>query len=363
MKQLQFDKLKPEVHLVHFCSQPGGIEVLLPGCIDKMEGYGFSAFVIRPPGPRDFNIYASSKINVNYGSLSNFIALFRLYNFARHHRYQIFNAFNIGPLFLLTIRLAGIKKLVYSIHGTKHWKTRWKGFFIKILWQLALKEDYKIVSNSEFSKKIFLEKVNPKVSIQVLYNPIDSNRFTPLKHRNNNNQDYRIIYVGRLNKGKNLNRWIELAVKLHDANKNAGFEIYGDGPLYNSLNRQIKSLNAERYVYLKAFRSDIESIYRNADLLLFLSEYESFGNVVVESILCGLPVIVSDIPSMREIFRDFPEFIVKVDDNLADNVIQMLKEKDKLREAALKARDQFLARFSTEAHITALDRIYKSFSD
>lgn len=362
MKQSQFEKLKPEVHLVHFCSQPGGIEVLLPACIDKMEGYNFSAFVIRPPGPRGINIYSSSEINVNYGSLSNFIALFRLYNYARHHRYQIFNAFNIGPLFLLTMRLAGIKKLVYSIHGTKHWKTRWKGFFIKILWRLALKEDYKIVSNSEFSKKIFLEKVNPKVSIRVLYNPIDSNRFTPLKHRNSN-QDYRIIYVGRLNKGKNLNRWIELAVKLHGVNKNTSFEIYGDGPLYNSLDSQIKLLNAERYVCLKAFRPDIESIYRNADLLLFLSEYESFGNVVVESILCGLPVIASDIPAMREIFRDFPEFLVKVDDNLADNVIQMLKGKDKLGEVALKARDQFMTRFSTETHIAALDRIYKSFSD
>jgi glycosyltransferase involved in cell wall biosynthesis len=327
-----------------------------------MGGYDFSAFVIRPPVSGEISVYSSSAIDVTYGSRSNFTALSRLYKYARHHRNHIFNAFNIGPLFLLTMRLAGVKKLVYSIHGTKYWKVKWKRFFIKVLWRLALKLDYKIISNSEFSKQTFHDQVNSKASIQVLYNPIDCHRFTPPEQRYSN-QILRIIYVGRLNKGKNLNRWIELAVMLHGVYKDARFAIYGDGPLYSSLDKQIKSLTANSYVCLKSFRPDIENIYRNADLLLFLSEYESFGNVVVESILCGTPVIASDTPSMREIFRDFPDFIVKVDNNLTDNVIQMLKEKDKLKELALKARDQFLTRFSVETHITALDRIYKSFND
>ena len=101
----------------------------------------------------------------------------------------------------------------------------------------------------------------------------------------------------------------------------------------------------------------------DADILLFLSEYESFGNVAVESILCGTPVIVSDIPSMREIFIDFPEFLISLDDNLNDAVLHKLDDINKLKELTLKARTQFLNRFSVEAHTTALDRLYKSFND
>lgn len=348
------------MHLVHFYSHPGGIEVLLPGSINEMTGYDFDAFVIRPPLPGGFNIYSSTEIVVTYGSRSNIRALIRLFKYAKHNHYHIFNVYNIGPLFLLILRLAGVKKLIYSIHGTKYWKVRWKGFFLRILWKLALKKEYIIVSNSEFSKATFLKKVNSEVSVQVLYNPIDSRKFSPAEQRNPY-EIRKIVYAGRLSYGKNLYRWIDLAVQIHDVFKETRFEIYGVGPLYNSLEHHIISLSAGGYVFLKGFRSDVENIYRNADLLLFLSEYESFGNVVVESILCGTPVIVSDLPSMNEIFRDFPGFIVKTDGNLADNVIKKLQKKDELKELALRAHDQFADRFSVEAHMTHLDKIYKSF--
>ena len=56
--------------------------------------------------------------------------------------------------------------------------------------------------------------------------------------------------------------------------------------------------------------------------MMFLSEYELFGNAVVESILCGTPVIASDIPSLREIFRNYPQFLVPADGRMGSDILE-----------------------------------------
>ena len=82
--------------------------------------------------------------------------------------------------------------------------------------------------------------------------------------------------------------------------------------------------------------------------------------MVVESILSGTPVIVSDIPSMQEIFKDFPEFIIGQSDKMLEVIIQKLLHINDLKKVALQARDQFITRFSTDNHLKILHSIYET---
>ncbi|HAX93699.1 MAG TPA: hypothetical protein DCY25_07115, partial [Bacteroidales bacterium] len=95
-------------------------------------------------------------------------------------------------------------------------------------------------------------------------------------------------------------------------------------------------------------------VYREADLLLFLSEYESFGNVVVESILCGTPVLVSDIPGLKEILSDFPEFVLTSRSDTATEILNKLENMRFLRERTAVARNIMSERFSSGRHFKAL---------
>lgn len=350
----------PTVHLVHFYSSPGGIEVLSSRLLPSFSGYIFRVFVIRPVTEGQVDVYEGADVPVSYGSRNNLHAMFRLWSYARRHRDEIFHLFNLGPFFLMCVRLAGARRIIYSIHGTKYWKNPWQRAVRKPLWRWAIGKNVKITSNSEYSRSVFSKKVNSGAEISVIYNPMGSGRFVPPSSRRESGV-LKIVYVGRLNAGKNLEKWVDVAVDLHGRLKTTTFEIYGSGPLHQLLYEKIRSRGAEDYITLKGFRSDIENVFREADLLLFLSEYESFGNVVVESILCGTPVLAADIPSMREIFRDYPLFLVSTVGDLCGQIEARLLDYDSLADAAMTAGMDFRERFSEKGYINSVNQIYSSY--
>ena len=347
------------INLVHLYDSPGGIEVLLPGLSEALYNRQFRAYVIRPPRTVCQSVYDRTDVKVTYGSRNNLIAIIRLTIYAIKRKDEVFHVFNIGPLFLLILRLSGIKRLIYSIHGTKYWKTKEQKILRKTLWNIALKRNYVLTSNSIFSGSVFGKEIHPSKTIELLYNPIDSRRFKPESDKIRVSKPVKIVYSGRLVKGKNLIRWIEIAVFLKQNFSDCFFEIYGSGPERDSLKQVILDRNLESFIFLKGHLNEPEKIYQVADLLIFLSEYESFGNVVVESIMCETPVIASSIPSMKEIFRDFPVFLVDLDDKLEENILNKVKSLDKLNSTAKEARISFIERFDSEKHYSRLRNLYE----
>jgi glycosyltransferase involved in cell wall biosynthesis len=77
---------------------------------------------------------------------------------------------------------------------------------------------------------------------------------------------------------------------------NAWLAIAGEGPLRASLEEEAKSLGISARVRFLGFvnQTALPEVYRSADLFVLPSDYEPFGVVVNEAMLCGCPVIVSD---------------------------------------------------------------------
>jgi len=350
------------IHTVHFSSRPGGIEVLMPALIEGLSGLDIRLFVIRPPRKGDVSVYSHlEKDRVTYGARYNIWGLLTLYLYLIKNRNDIFHLYNTGPYVLLLLRLAGIKKIVYSIRGTKYWKKPWQTLIRKISWRLGLNEMVRIIANSNFSRSVFLNEISDRFHVEVVYNPVyRTNRFRNI--RNNSNKGLTIIYVGRLASGKNLFKWLDVAKTIHNNLRNVNFKLYGDGPLINKLMTYSEKLEINSFVEFMGFTSDINLAYNHADLMIFLSEYESFGNVVVESILCGTPVIASSIPSMKEIFQNYPEFLVEMDESLDDVILNKILNITHLKDIALAAKEEFKQRYSLDQHIEKLNSIYQ-FTD
>lgn len=80
----------------------------------------------------------------------------------------------------------------------------------------------------------------------------------------------------------------------------------GKGWMYTPVLETMRSLQHADRVRLLDYvaLSDLPALYSGADLMVFPSFYEGFGMPPVEAMRCGTPVVVSDIPALREVTGD-----------------------------------------------------------
>lgn len=78
----------------------------------------------------------------------------------------------------------------------------------------------------------------------------------------------------------------------------------GDGPLRTLIEKLASEKMPGRFTRLSVPPADMPDLYRSADVFLHLSRDESFGNVYVEAMACGLPIVAHDIGRVRWIVGD-----------------------------------------------------------
>lgn len=107
--------------------------------------------------------------------------------------------------------------------------------------------------------------------------------------------DFNIISVGSLKYQKDHKSLIRAFSLIN--NKNARLVILGEGPLRADLESYIIKMGLEEKVFLPGFFIDPYPWYFGADLFVLSSKWEGFGNVLVEALECGLPIVSTNCPS------------------------------------------------------------------
>lgn len=114
-----------------------------------------------------------------------------------------------------------------------------------------------------------------------------------------------ILYVGRLDKVKNLPRLLEAFKLVIDEGLDLQLLIVGDGPLDAELRQQATTLSLEERVTFagKQQGSDLYAHYGLGDALILPSTYEPFGATVAEALALGMPVAVSEVAGSCPLVR------------------------------------------------------------
>lgn len=162
---------------------------------------------------------------------------------------------------------------------------------------------------------------------------------------------HHILTVGSFKLQKNHALLIRAFAKL-PRSLNAKLTILGEGDLRPVMEQQIAELGLQDRVSLPGFYQDPYPWFLSADLFVLSSDWDGFGNVIVEALECGVPIVSTDCPSgPTEILEDgrYGRLVPVGDvDALAAAMIASLNEAPARESLMNRAKDFSVDRISEE---------------
>lgn len=175
--------------------------------------------------------------------------------------------------------------------------------------------------------------------------------------RRQDNEPFQILYAGRLLGLKGVHFIIKALQLMVAEGLNVKLTIVGSGPLENWLKKVADDLNMGPYIEWRAHVPQVElfDLYQKMHCLAFPSLHDSSGNVVLEALSFGLPVVCLDLGGPATLVNDKCASVIKTkglnEDQLVVAIAEMIKfqylNEDIRQQMSLAAID--LARESTWA--------------
>ncbi|MEW5425149.1 glycosyltransferase [Amorphus sp. 3PC139-8] len=139
----------------------------------------------------------------------------------------------------------------------------------------------------------------PLERITVIHNPV--RRFEPGELTDDDcrllsgwlESEIRLIAIGSLKQQKGFDVLLRSLAELRER-IDARLLILGEGPLRGELEALSRDLGVDRHVWLPGFRHNPSAFLQHADVFILSSNWEGFGNVLVEALAAGVSVVSTD---------------------------------------------------------------------
>jgi len=171
----------------------------------------------------------------------------------------------------------------------------------KRLMAWAFRPPVKVVAVSADAARDFEQLLSfVRGSVAVVYDPVLDDLPRPARrwtHPWLENKALRLVLAaGVLVPRKGFTTLIRAFAKLAPDNPNLRLLIAGEGPQRNELEALIDDLGLRQSIELPGFIPNPDLPYYRADLFALSSVYEGLGNVIVEALAAGCPVVSTDCP-------------------------------------------------------------------
>jgi glycosyltransferase involved in cell wall biosynthesis len=171
---------------------------------------------------------------------------------------------------------------------------------LRMLRRLAIRRYYPradaVAVPTEAIGRELREALDAALPTAVIPNPVIEGESLP---RTSHNGPFRILAAGRLVPAKGFDTLIDALALLPGVEAH----IHGDGPLEADLRARIALAGLTDRVHLRGY-ADLAPTMALSDLFVLSSRREGFGNVIVEAMAAGLPVLAARTPGPQALIDD-----------------------------------------------------------
>jgi glycosyltransferase involved in cell wall biosynthesis len=270
----------------------------------------FEGWVVNFPPVREFPVpdYESKSL-----SIPPFLDLLR---FVEENRFEVIYISTPGPVGLAALgiaKLLGIPTVgIYHTDFPRHVKqilddgSASSAAASLMAWFYAA-NDIVMVPSRFYMKE--LERMGVSSSkMRIFPRGIDLDAFSPewrdesfLSRFGGSPDSVKLLYVGRVSREKDLEILADAFLYARGSMPALELFVAGDGPYLSELSRRISGRGGYFCGILKG--EDLSRAYASADVFVFPSTTDTFGNVVLEAHAAGLPAIVTDRGGPMEIIE------------------------------------------------------------
>lgn len=191
----------------------------------------------------------------------------------------------------------------------------------------------KVITISEQSKRDIMKYYEIKENnIKVIPNGVNIEKFNPTNYSEELRKRYGnkiILYSGLMVQRKNIHVLLKAFKYINEELPDVKLILTGEGNFLEEYKELTNSLGIESNVHFLGFVSDqkLLKLLATADLFVFPSKKEGFGQVIIESLASGTPVICADIPPMADIIDDAGKvFEVGNPKDLAKKILNLFQD-------------------------------------
>lgn len=226
-------------------------------------------------------------------------------------------------------------------------------------WMLTY-EASEVIVNSNYMKNELQRLFGlPYEKINVIPNGVNLSNFAGVERDYNFRRQYAmdnekiILYVGRLVYEKGVQHLIAAMPKILSNYHDAKLIISGRGGMMDELRQEASNLGLNDKIYFTGYldSKQVQKMYKCADVAVFPSTYEPFGIVALESMLAGVPTVVSDVGGLDEIIThgvDGMKAYAGNANSIADSVTALLYDHQLASNVSKKARQKVKEQFNWE---------------
>ena len=161
--------------------------------------------------------------------------------------------------------------------------------------------------NSEEYRQSWIKRGFDPAKLKIFPRGLDTELFHPTRRDpaffekfGMQNGDVRLLYVGRVSREKDLDLLAAAYRRLRDEKLPVQLYVVGHGPYSEEFSKSLPEAFFTGYLTGK----DLAAAYASADIFVFPSTTDTFGNVIIEAQASGMPVIVSDSGGPKELVTE-----------------------------------------------------------